>query len=150
MRIRLAALAMLAMFAVPQTGASAALQPSLPAARGTEAERMAIVRILAADNLDTTTLSSRQIAQRIRAISRGRAPRDFWNAYRAHVRAWQRFAAAEERVQRLGQGPGAERAFAAMVEAEGAVETTFSTVLRIAGSYGVEPPVPPGLDEATI
>lgn len=148
MRMRSAALAMLAIVAIPATGGPAMGQPSSASVRGTEAERAAIARILAADNLDTSRLSSRQIVAAMRAIPRGRAPRDFWHAYRAHVRAWQRFAAAEERMQRLGEGD--ERARDAMFAAEAAIESTFSEILRIAARYGVEAPTPPGLDEATI
>jgi hypothetical protein len=149
MKMRLAALATLAILAMPMT-ALAAEQPNASARRGSEAERTAIQRILAADNLDTTAMSSRQIVNAMRSISRGRAPRDFWNAYQAHKRAWQRFASAEERMQRLGDGAGAENAAAAMTEAESAVESTFAEVLRIAASYGVEAPTPPGGDAATI
>src|SRR5215212_5684199 len=53
--------------------------------------RIEIERILAADNLDTLHLNPSEIADRMAAIQRGRAPDDFWQAYQRHVDAWQRF-----------------------------------------------------------
>lgn len=118
--------------------------------RGTAVQRMEIERILEADNLDVERLTTDQILQTMRGIPRGRAPGDFWAAYEAHIRAWEQFAAAEARVQRLGDSAKpsvVERAEAALAAGEAAIESSFAEVLRIARLYGARVPTPPG--EAT-
>lgn len=106
------------------------------------AARTEIERILNADNLDSNRLSARDVADTMATIERGRAPDDFWNAYQAHVRAWEQFAAASEQVQ----GQPAETAFVegseALAAAQEAIGTTFSEVERIALSYGARLPMP--------
>ena len=129
------------------TGAPTAAQPTdQSVGRGDAVTRSEIARILAADNVDVGQLTSRQIADRIRAIPRGRAPDDFWTAYQAHVRAWERFATVQERAQRLSSAKPAliERIANELAEANGAIESTFDEVERVARSYGVDMPVPPG------
>jgi predicted RNA-binding Zn ribbon-like protein len=111
--------------------------------RGTAA-KAEIERILIADNLNPETMSTRDIADTIAGIERGRAPKDFWTAYQAHVRAWQRLAAAEEEAQRTVNDPGAFRDVAVkLVAAEQQIESTFDEVERIALSYGAKMPIPP-------
>ena len=107
--------------------------------------REEIARILAADNLDANVLTTRQVAETIRAIPRGQAPDDFWSAYQAHVRAWETSVWAGEKAARLdGKDPAAAQpAIAAHTEALAAIEATFAEVLRIAESYGVMRPEPP-------
>ncbi|TMJ19465.1 MAG: hypothetical protein E6G92_06720 [Alphaproteobacteria bacterium] len=108
-----------------------------------DAARAEIERVLNADNLDTTRLSARDVVDIITGIPRGRAPEDFWNAYQLHVRAWSRLADAVERAQSAqGEstlGEGMEEVEAA----EGAIETTFDEVERIATRYGARLPPPP-------
>lgn len=128
-------------------GAPAAAQPSDPTVmRGDAVTRAEIGRILAADNVDVRGLSPLQIFDRIRAIPRGRAPNEFWTAYQAHVRAWEAAAVATERMERLASAKPILRTDAAtdVAEAYEAVESTFSEVERVARSYGVDMPVPPG------
>jgi hypothetical protein len=128
-------------------GAPAAAQPSNQAvARGDAVTRGEIGRILAADNVDIRGFSPRQVATMIRAIPRGRAPSDFWTAYQAHVRAWEATAAATERMERLANAKPILQADAAadLAEANDGIESTFAEVERIARSYGVDMPVPPG------
>lgn len=106
------------------------------------AARAEIERILNADNLDTDRMTARDVAETMAAIARGRAPDDFWNAYQAHVRAWEQFAAASEQAQ----GQPVETAFVegseAIAAAQEAIGTTFSEVERIALSYGARLPMP--------
>src|SRR5688572_13303018 len=85
-RMRSVHLVLLALLAV-QLPAAVAAQESDIVVRG-EVQRAEIERILAADNLDTSRLSEREVADIVGGIERGRAPQDFWLAYRAHVRAW--------------------------------------------------------------
>src|SRR4051812_8568405 len=61
--------------------------------------RAEIERILAADNLDTASLSPREVADMLVGIERGSAPEDFWNAYEQHVEAWQNLAAEIDQLQ---------------------------------------------------
>lgn len=128
----------LAALAVP---AMARAQSGEIVVRG-HAARAEIERILSADNLDTDRMTARDVAETMAAIARGRAPDDFWNAYQAHVRAWEQFAAASEQVQ----GQPAETAFVdgseAVAAAQDAIGTTFSEVERIALSYGARLPMP--------
>ena len=114
--------------------------------RGDSVTRAEIGRILAADNVDVSQLSPRQVADSIRAIPRGRAPDDFWTTYQAHVRAWESMAAAAERLERLANAKPSLQADAMgeMAEAQAAIESTFDEVERIARSYGVGMPAPPG------
>ena len=94
-----------------------------------DARRTAIERILEADNLDTARLSPAQVAEAMRAIDRGRAPHDFWVAYRAHVLAWTRLAAAPEQSEEA-------------VRAGAAIDVSFDEVERIARAYGARLPPP--------
>jgi hypothetical protein len=91
--------------------------------------RIEIERILDADNVDTSRLSDREVAEAMGGIDRGRAPDDFWAAYRAHVEAWNRLARANESLERA--------------LAEQAIETSFDEVERIARRYRARLPVPP-------
>ena len=99
-------------------------------------ERAEIERILAADNVDTSRLGEREVAHAIARIERGRAPLDFWLAYRAHVSAWKRLADAVEKA-------GRDRSGAAVANAEQAVDATFDEVERIARAHGARLPTPP-------
>lgn len=147
--LALAAASMVAIPAAAQEGSA----PESPApARGTEAERSEIARILAADNLDNSNMMPAQVAATIRAIPRGGAPADFWDAYRAHVDAWDRLGravtsaeAALEAARSNGRGDEdrLKRAAAALLEAETAVGTTFTEVTEIATRYGVPLPAAP-------
>lgn len=114
-----------------------------------DARRVEIERILEADNLDTTRLDPREIAEAIEAIPRGRAPRDFWLAYRAHVLAWRRLADADEAARRRGPKASLENE-EAIVRAEQAIEASFDQVERIARSYGADLPTPPSQRVPTI
>lgn len=108
------------------------------------AARVEIERILNADNLNTVSLSARDVADTIVGINRGRAPADFWDAYQAHVRAWQRLADAEDRARRLlDNGTSFAEVAAQVVEAERLIESTFDEVERIALGYGARMPIPP-------
>lgn len=106
------------------------------------AARAEIERILNADNLDTARMRPRDVVEAMAAIERGRAPDDFWEAYQAHVQAWEQLAAASEQVQ----GQNVETAFAdgseALATAQEAIGTTFSEVERIALNYGARLPLP--------
>jgi hypothetical protein len=126
----------------------AVLLPAAAAAQGQDVVvsggvyRTEIERILAADNLDTSRLGPREVADAIDAIDRGRAPDDFWLAYRAHVAAWKRYA---EAIAKMGGGEGEtspEVAEEAM-RADQAIEATFDEVERIAHRYGARMPTPP-------
>lgn len=135
---------------VSPTPESPAQESSAPA-RGTESERSEIARILAADNLDNSNMEPAQVAATIRAIPRGGAPTDFWEAYRAHVGAWDKLgqavtlaeAALEAARAERGDADTLKRAAAALIEAEAAVESTFTEVTEIATRYGVPIPAVP-------
>ena len=103
-------------------------------------QRAEIERILAADNVDTSRLSESEVADIVGQVERGRAPQDFWLAYRAHVRAWERLADAAEKAR----GDQGESFFEAeeLVKAQQAIDATFDEVERIARSYGARLPVP--------
>lgn len=106
--------------------------------------RSEIERILQADNLDTSRMNPREVAETIATIGRGRAPEDFWQAYQAHVRAWRRFAELVERALRQ-QGESTFIEGEEELEAAGrAIDTTFAEVERIARRYGARIPVQPG------
>lgn len=135
--MRLIPMALLALLAMPV--------PAFPAPQGHDivvqggVERSEIERILNADNVDTSRLSEREVAEAIAKVERGRAPPDFWLAYRAHVLAWKRLADAVEKAGR----PGGSRSDAEEVSRAGQViGATFDEVERIARSYGARLPVP--------
>ena len=133
-RVWPAALAILAM----QMPAVAAQQGDI-VVRG-DVARTEIERILRADNVDTSRLGAREVAEAIAAIERGRAPDDFWAAYQAHVRAWEQLADAEEKGAKdfeTGFGGTGEVAKAAR-----AIDFTFDQVERIARDYGARLPIP--------
>lgn len=142
--------AALALSALPAAAQPEAERDPAIVVEGQALQRLEIERILEADNLDTSRLSTRDVLEAMRAIPRGRAPDDFWAAYRAHVRAWERFAAAEARLEALqgGKSGDAAAAIAAMQEADLAIETTFDEVERIARRYGARIPVPATAVEA--
>jgi hypothetical protein len=103
-------------------------------------ERAEIERILRTDNVDTSRLSEREVADIIGRVERGRAPEDFWVAYQAHVQAWRRLAAAVEKtVGRSGESGFEEEE---VRNAELAIEATFDEVERIASAYGARLPTP--------
>ena len=135
--MQLVRLALLALLAVPIAAPLSAQGPDIVVDGGVK--RSEIERILAADNVDTSRLSEREVADSIARVRRGRAPQDFWLAYRAHVLAWKRLADAVEDADR----PGATRSDAEeVVRAEEAIEATFDEVERIARSYGARLPTP--------
>ncbi|HEX8578102.1 MAG TPA: hypothetical protein VF655_00735 [Allosphingosinicella sp.] len=100
--------------------------------------RSEIERIVEADNLDTSKLSPREVADAITLIPRRRAPADFWVAYLAHVEAWRRLAEATGAARRNRAADD----FEAVAAAEDAVDTTFDEVERIARGYGARLPIP--------
>jgi hypothetical protein len=126
-------LALIALLALPIPATQAAQGPDIVVEGGVK--RSEIERILAADNVDTSRLSEREVADSIARVERGRAPQDFWLAYRAHVLAWKRLADAVEKA-------GEDRSGAAMANAEQAIEATFDEVERIARTYGARLPTP--------
>ena len=100
-----------------------------------------IERILDLDNLEVELLPPREVAAAMSAIPRGRAPHDFWIAYQAHVRAWQRYASATG--SSLNSSSGLSRDDAARrAEARLAIDSTFDEVERIARGYGAKLPFP--------
>ena len=121
---RLVALGLLAL----QSPAAVGAQPPDIVVRG-DVARSEIERILDADNIDTSVLSAGEVAAAMAGIRRGRAPDDFWLAYRAHVDAWNRLAAADNRLEQA--------------LAEQAIEASFDEVERIARLYRARLPVPP-------
>jgi hypothetical protein len=138
--MRLVQLALLALLALHLPATATAQQPDIEVRGGIH--RAEIERILAADNVDTSRLSEREVADIVRRVERGRAPQDFWLAYRAHVRAWEQLA---DTVEKAG-----EDRFGAVANAEQAIEATFDEVERVARSYGARLPVPPWARPATI
>jgi hypothetical protein len=132
-----------ALIAVLSSSAAAPVAAQVPdiVVRG-DARTAEIERILEADNLDTTQLDAREVADAIGAIPRGRAPRDFWHAYTAHVAAWRRLADAVEAARR--QHPSAQPDDSeAVIQAGQAIEATFDEVEAIARRYGARLPTPP-------
>ena len=108
------------------------------------AARPAIQRILEADNLDVERLPAGEVAARMREISRGVAPADFWVAYQDHVRAWTDYAEAKARARRsnplqVDDAPDG-RAIAA---ARRRINATFDVVEAIAKRYEAWPPRTP-------
>ena len=134
--MRFERLALLALLALPVTASATAPEPDIVVRGGVE--RSEIERILAADNVDTSRLSERDVADIVARIERGRAPKDFWLAYRAHVLAWERLADA---VERASQGESLLKA-EEVVKAEQAIDSTFDEVERIARAYGARLPTP--------
>jgi hypothetical protein len=128
--------------------AAAALPPTIAQSEEVvvraSAARPAIERILNADNLDLDRLSMREVADTMDQIPRGRAPLDFWLAYRAHVRAWQDYADARDRgrgasptdIDRTPDGT-------AVSDARRRINTTFDEVEEIARRYGARLPAAP-------
>ena len=123
---------------------------SAPAVKGEDiivrsnAARPAIMRILEADNLDIERLPAGEVAARMREISRGVAPADFWAAYQDHVRAWSDYAEAKARARRsdplqVDDAPDG-RAIAA---ARRRINATFDVVEAIAKRYNAWPPRTP-------
>jgi hypothetical protein len=137
--MRLARLALLALLALP-TPAAVTAQESDIVVEG-DVKRAEIERILAADNVDTSQLSEREVADVVERVERGRAPRDFWLAYRAHVLAWQRLADAVEKAR--GRSSEARSDLEELANAEQAIDATFDEVERIARFYGARLPTPP-------
>jgi hypothetical protein len=107
------------------------------------AAQPAIERILKADNLDVDALAPREVAQQMQSIQQGAAPAAFWQAYRAHVRAWIRYADALEAAGRRAPGepapPGTEWAVG---EARSAINATFDAVEALARQHGARIPLP--------
>jgi hypothetical protein len=136
--MKLVRLALLGLMAIAAPAAVSAQEADI-VVRG-DVGRSEIERILAADNVDTSRLSEREVADIVGHVERGRAPQDFWVAYRAHVVAWQRLADAADRAGR----DRAESLFEAeeLVKAEQAIDATFDEVERIARSYGARLPIP--------
>jgi hypothetical protein len=128
--MRFVALAAMALLAppVPFVSGAAAAQDGDIVVRGDTA-RKEIERILQADNLDTSRLGAREVAEAMGRIERGRAPDDFWAAYRAHVAAWRRLAESSGSLERA--------------LAEQAIEASFDEVERIARRYRARLPTPP-------
>ncbi|MEO7177530.1 MAG: hypothetical protein ABIW83_01680 [Allosphingosinicella sp.] len=137
--MRVVRLVLLTFLAFPLPAAAAAQEADI-VVRG-DVARHEVERILDADNVDTSRLTADEVAETIAAIERGRAPEDFWAAYHAHVRAWQRLAEAEARLLRQP---------ARIEQAEQAIEATFDEVERIARSYGARLPTPPGAVAPTV
>ena len=106
------------------------------------AARQEIERILREDNLDSSRLTPREVAETMAGIARGRAPEDFWTAYQTHVQAWQRYAEAIEQAPRQ-QGESTFGAEGEAGEAQTAIQTTFEEVERIARRYGARLPAAP-------
>ena len=103
----------------------------------------AIERILKADNLDVDELAPQEIATSMRDIRQGAAPRDFWIAYQAHVRAWSDYAAALDAAAKRqpGEPPSAGSEWA-VGEARTRINATFDTVERLARTRGATIPLP--------
>ena len=100
----------------------------------------AITRILDADNLDVESLPPREVAERMRLIPRGAAPKPFWDAYQEHVRAWSDYAAAREKSRSadlLSADPSP-----AVGEARVRINHSFDRVEKVARAYGVFVPIP--------
>ena len=134
----------LAVSTAPQVTPATAADPIEAASQSNEVARVEIERILNADNVDVRRRSSRAIVAHMRAIPRGQAPADFWNAYQRHITAWERFAIAEEAYRTPSRGNPAmhERAIVQLGGADRAVNATFHEVNRIAARYGASIPAP--------
>lgn len=139
--MRLIRLIVLALAALPLVPAPAAVQERGTAVRG-ESARTEIERILNADNVDSSRLNPREVADTIATIERGEAPDDFWEAYQVHVRAWERLADAYEQIQSQA-GSTFIDGLDELQAAEDDIDVTFDEVERIARSYGARLPAPP-------
>lgn len=150
--VRLIAPALLALLVAPAFADPIAAHGEQEEMQRMEHERQEIARILGADNVDVTRLSASEVATAIRSTRRGEAPEDFWTAYQAHVRAWERSAVAQERLQRLATGKPVplDEIFSEILAAEAAIDETFEAVRRIAEAHGVPMPTPPAMAAATI
>jgi hypothetical protein len=104
------------------------------------AAKPAIMRILEADNLDIETLPASEVAERMSEIRQGAAPAEFWIAYQAHVRAWQDYARAKARAQRVDALSGDTIDGGAIVDARTRINRTFDAVELIAKRFGAWPP----------
>ncbi|HEX8238318.1 MAG TPA: hypothetical protein VF574_01100 [Allosphingosinicella sp.] len=136
--MRFLGLALAGLLALTGTAGVAAPEADIVVQGGIE--RAEIERILRADNVDTSRLSEREVAEIIRGVERGRAPEDFWVAYQAHVLAWKRLAAA---VEKAGGRSGESRfEESELLNAQLAIEATFDEVERIARAYGARLPTP--------
>ncbi|GAA4021874.1 hypothetical protein GCM10022280_23080 [Sphingomonas swuensis] len=103
----------------------------------------AVERILKADNLDVETLSPQEIAAAMRDIRQGAAPRDFWVAYQAHVKAWNDYAAALDAAARRQPGELAPSGSEwAVGDARTRINATFDEVERLARIRGATIPLP--------
>ena len=130
---RLAAMVALTLWA---PAVAAAQEPDIVVQGGVY--RKEIERILAADNVDTSRLSERRVAEIMIGIRRGRAPEDFWAAYSDHVDAWVILANA---IARAGREPNVSN-LAAVDKADAQIDTTFERVERVARRYGAHIPTP--------
>ena len=102
----------------------------------------AIERILKADNLAVDDLAPQEIAAAKRDIRQGAAPRDFWIAYQAHVRAWSDYTAALDAAAKRQPGePPPARSEWAVGEARTRINVTFDTVERLARTRGATIPL---------
>jgi hypothetical protein len=135
--MRLARLTLLTILAWQIPALAAAAQAPEIVVRG-DAARIEIERIVGADNLDTSRLSPRGVAEAIERIPRRRAPLDFWTAYRAHVQAWQHLADVAD----TARGSRQRAQLDAVAAAEETIDATFDEVERIARRYGARLPVP--------
>src|SRR5687767_3232310 len=81
----------------PPAATSAPMQDELIVVQANVAQKE-IERILNLDNLEVELLPPREVAMAMAAIRKGRAPRDFWIAYQAHLKAWQRYASATQAI----------------------------------------------------
>jgi hypothetical protein len=106
-----------------------------------ESARIEIERILEADNVDTSRLGSSEVVEAMERIERGRAPDDFWAAYRAHVLAWIRLAGLEAATRRRTESRPEDGQ--ALIAAEEATGATFDEVERIARRHRARLPRPP-------
>ena len=132
MRARVSLVFILLAAAVPAVSNASAQSDIVVRADVTKAE---IERILNADNLDTVSMEPRDVADTLAAISRGRAPEDFWEAYQKHVDAWQDMAALTDRQD--SQADDGE-----LDAADRTINRTFDEVERIARTYGARIPMP--------
>jgi hypothetical protein len=135
-RLRFISAAALALMPLPWPSAAAAQVDIIVLG---DSRKVEIERILDADNVDTARLPAREVADVMARIVRGRAPEDFWLAYRAHVTAWQRLAQAESGRRQISAGVDGEEA---VIRAEQAVERSFDEVERLARRYGARVPAP--------
>lgn len=107
------------------------------------AARPAIERILKADNLDVEVLSPREVADAMRGIQQGAAPRAFWLAYRAHAKAWAAYADALAAARHRPAGePAPVGTEFAIGQARVEINRSFDEVEALARRYGARLPLP--------